>query len=80
MTVKEIIVKYLKENGYDGLFEPDGECGCRIDDLIPCSELNEHCETGYKKLCTDCNEQECEYRHEKSWCIVIVHPDEKEGG
>jgi len=80
MTVKEIIVKYLKENGYDGLCHVDSECGCEISDLIPCSELNDSCETGYKKLCKDCNEQECEYKDEIGHCMVIVHPDEKEGG
>ena len=35
MNVKEIVVKYLKENGYEGLFEP-GECACLVDDLMPC--------------------------------------------
>jgi len=74
MTVKKIIVKYLKENGFDGLCHPDSECGCNIDDLVPCSELNENCETGYKKLCDGCSEKECEYRHEKSSCIALVHP------
>lgn len=71
MTVKEIIIKYLKENGYDGLCSPEFECGCEIDDFYPCDALNGECEAGYKKLCTDCSEQECEYRHEKSWCICI---------
>jgi hypothetical protein len=35
MTGKEIIEKYLKENGFDGLC--GGYCcGCTLDDLIPC--------------------------------------------
>ena len=51
MTVQEIIIKYLKENGYDGLYSE--ECGCRIDDLIPCcaGEWLASCEAGYKVPC-----------------------------
>ena len=33
-TVKEIIIAALKEMGADGLCE--GECGCGLDDLMPC--------------------------------------------
>jgi len=55
MTVKEIIVKYLKENGYDGLRHPDGECGCEINDLGPCDGTLDNCEPGYKVKC-DCGE------------------------
>ncbi len=45
-TIKDIIKTWLKDNGYDGLY--DDECGCEIDDLFPCGEPNEHCEAGYK--------------------------------
>ena len=36
MTVREIVVAWLKENGHDGLCT-DG-CGCGVDDLIPCGD------------------------------------------
>ncbi len=50
MTVKEIIEKYLKENGFDGLFNSDGECGCLLDDFMPCDSGGvQDCEPGYKK-------------------------------
>jgi len=48
MTVSEIIEKYLKENGYDGLYNLNGECGCEIDDLIPCMDYCGDCKPGYK--------------------------------
>ena len=48
MTVKEIIEKYLRDNGYDGLCCPDEECGCHVDDLIPCCDPCEECMPGYK--------------------------------
>lgn len=51
MTVKKIITDYLKNHGYDGLF--NFECGCELDDLIPCVAYMDGCEAGYKQPC-DC--------------------------
>ena len=34
MTVKDIIKKYLEDNGYDGLCNEI--CGCGLDDFMPC--------------------------------------------
>lgn len=36
--VREIVTAWLKTNGYDGLCNVDFECGCRIEDLMPCDE------------------------------------------
>lgn len=47
MTVKEIIVKYLKENGYDGLYHLNCNGGCTVEDLFPCGEISRDCEPGY---------------------------------
>lgn len=50
MTCKEIIEKYLGDNGFDGLVHLDTECGCHMGDLGlflcdgPCSD----CEPAYK--------------------------------
>ena len=42
MTVQQIVEEYLKKNGFDGLC--GCECGCEIEDLIPCD----------KSWCSDC--------------------------
>ena len=47
MTVREIIKKYLEDNGFDGLCNINVECGCRLDDLCPCQENCFLCEPGY---------------------------------
>jgi hypothetical protein len=47
MNVKEIIEKYLRDNGYDGLCYADEECGCLLEDLIPCGEPCDQCVPGY---------------------------------
>jgi hypothetical protein len=56
-TVKDIVIEYLKANGYDGLCSSD--CGCKIDDLIPCSGYGspDMCEPGVKEDCGKCEEQ-----------------------
>lgn len=56
MTVAEIIREYLKEKGYDGLFNSDAECACLVSDLCPgCGCPYDECEPGYRKEC-DCGE------------------------
>ncbi len=47
MNVEDIVKAWLKENGYDGLVNLHGECGCDIDDLNPCCELCHECEAAY---------------------------------
>jgi len=38
MTVKEIVADWLEKHGYDGLAH--NECGCALDDLMPCDGAN----------------------------------------
>lgn len=46
MNVGEILEKYLKDNGYDGLYAD--ECGCQLSDLKPCECQNTlSCQPGY---------------------------------
>ena len=37
MDCKEIIKKYLKEHGFDGLAN-EYDCGCGLGDFAPCGE------------------------------------------
>ena len=48
MNVKEIVLDYLSKNGFEGLFDDSGECGCELSDLMPCGEGGSACEPGYK--------------------------------
>jgi len=48
VDVADIILSYLKENGYDGLYTTD-ECACSLDDFMPCGgEDVVKCMPGYK--------------------------------
>ena len=49
MKTQEILRAWLKENNYDGLVHPELECGCLLNDFIPCSELGEDCEAGINR-------------------------------
>jgi hypothetical protein len=51
MNCKKIIEDFLKQQGYEGLVNLNCECGCGIDDLMPCGSDNvdiEECETARK--------------------------------
>ena len=65
MNVKKIVIQYLKEHGYDGLCN-NGDCGCEIDDLVPCSEDCSICEPGYKR---PCDPETCELGGDCRWHI-----------
>jgi hypothetical protein len=69
-TVKSIVKRFLEINHYDGLCNMD--CGCKLDDLMPCSSDSvQNCEPGYicSQHCKEC-EDDCEAREvSKSWCI-----------
>lgn len=47
MKVSEIVEKYLKDNGFDGLYA-QGECACKTDNLMPCcGDCCGDCQPGY---------------------------------
>ena len=35
-TIPAMCAAWLKDNGYDGLCDPEMECGCSVIDLMPC--------------------------------------------
>lgn len=53
MRVIEITRAYLVANGFDGLVQPDAECGCLVDSLYPCESCGSECEPGYRGVCKD---------------------------
>ena len=56
--VNDIVKEYLKENEFDGLYNPDGECACEINDLQPCCENFSECRPGYIKTCDQLTDEE----------------------
>jgi len=47
--VREIVKEWLEQHGYDGLCSDNWECGCTLDDLMPCCEACTECLAGYKR-------------------------------
>lgn len=64
MNVKNIIINYLKDNGYDGLVQTDDGCGCGIDEPFLCDNICEDCEPAYFRICSKCLVENCEMRGE----------------
>jgi hypothetical protein len=50
VDVLHMVKSYLKYHEYDGLYRP-GECGCILNDLAPCGEIQRDCIAGYKQPC-----------------------------
>lgn len=82
INVEEIVLKYLKKNGFDGLFNPNLDCGCEKDDLFACclGDNTVECIPGYKcnQKCDECHWENCEVRNE-SWAI-LEDPEEMQSG
>ena len=53
MNVKQIVKKYLTENGYDGLYGRYCIRGCQKRDLISCGGNPKLCKSGYIKRYED---------------------------
>lgn len=52
MNVRELLIDYLKEFNYDGLYNSEYGCGCVIDDFAPCDGISpDYCAPGFKVLC-----------------------------
>jgi len=49
-NVKEIVKKYLDENGFDGLFSEDTNCACRKDALFLYEPCPGECRPGYNAV------------------------------
>lgn len=53
-AVRDIVVLYLRNWGYDGLFSD--VCCCDLGELMECDEPCAGCQPGYRVLCTaDCD-------------------------
>jgi len=55
-TIKNIVREWLTARGYDGLCA--GECGCGIDDLIPCGQMIAgYCQPARRKVATEADSE-----------------------
>lgn len=64
LTVKGIVAGFLKDSVFDGLWCPDADCACALDDLMPCDSFVIGCCPGYKQKC-DCGEHDWHIGTEK---------------
>jgi hypothetical protein len=67
VTIREIIVEYLRQHGYDGLC--GDSCGCGLDDLAPCGGDPMDCQPAHRRK-ADCEacDSVCDAAGEGEWC------------
>jgi hypothetical protein len=53
ITVKDIVKKYLRENGFDGLAHKEAGCACGIDALMGCYTDISKCVPVYRWECAE---------------------------
>jgi hypothetical protein len=71
MTVKDIVRKWLEENGYEGLVGT--HCGCELADLMPCwTEGCPDCEPGFVVRKEDYTEEEREYWQDYDFFVTTI--------
>jgi hypothetical protein len=69
MDLRDLVEFALEANGFDGLFNTDSNCACRLGDLIPCGEVSLWCGAGYQAPCDGtCEDGKCDFH------IVRVKP------
>lgn len=51
LTLRDIVEQRLKQDGFDGLYDPDGECSCELGDLWPCECWSTDCLAGHYRPC-----------------------------
>lgn len=53
-SLMDVIKDYIKAEGCDGLYNPDAECGCGLDDFAPCGDLElDMCILAKSKIVTE---------------------------
>lgn len=60
MNVQNIVFDWLASRGYDGLFNADIQCACRLEDLMPCDEPGIDCTAGYLVPCPGTASEVCD--------------------
>jgi hypothetical protein len=78
MDLRTLLKRYMEDNGYDGLFNPNSDCACEKDDLAPCDEMSIECTLGVKGAC---DPETCPIDGECEWHIVLkpAPPDPMRG-
>jgi hypothetical protein len=50
-SIRDLVVRAVEAEGWDGLFNEDGECACEARDLFPCCDPSVDCMLGMKCPC-----------------------------
>lgn len=70
LTVKQMVSERLEKDGYDGLYNVFRRCGCLLDDLMSCNEVDD-CQPGYRQNIDNCEECSCWWSSCETVCKCV---------
>jgi len=74
--LREYLAERLRDDGYGGLCNRDGECGCGVEDLQPCGDAFRDCALAYRWECEGCKIGEstrgCEFYEYAGGCYRVA--------
>lgn len=73
MNVREIITEQLQRTCYNALYNSEAGCGCSIEELIPCGNLSEECQSAMqiKAKCKTCISPCDGYDENEAVCYTV---------
>jgi hypothetical protein len=79
LSMLDIIKAAMEKHGADGLYngtDPNGKCGCGIDDLAPCSGIQTGCVLAKSRLLQEGDGDEYNHHGDTVWAPLNVEPKE----
>ncbi len=65
--VIDMVETRLKQGGWDGLYNADLECGCLVEDLAPCGDMQAECTAGHRILLSREDVESGAFGHHGEW-------------
>ena len=75
INLRELVKGFLNRKGFDGLFNTDVPCGCKVDDLNQCDGDMSDCRPGYLVDCGANDECGCDGQGTAHWHIEAARPN-----
>jgi len=77
MEVADIVLNYILQNGFNGLYNSDLECGCCDGEFFSCGDLKMECSVGYIHKSAESCPPDCKMNCFDNREFDVYHCDKK---